>query len=158
MSENQLCDWRLRHVGFIFQRYHLLNLLTAAENVELPLLPLKLSKAERKRRVQTALELVELADRANSRPKQLSGGEEQRVAIARTIVNDPSIILADEPTGDLDARSAQAVLGLLGLLNKNLGKTIIMVTHDPAAARHAHRMLYLHKGTFSEMEPPAAPV
>ncbi len=156
MTENQLCDWRLRNVGFIFQRYHLLDLLTAAENVELPLLPFKLSKAERKRRVATALELVELSHRAGSRPKQLSGGEEQRVAIARTIVNDPAVILADEPTGDLDTTSAQAILGLLALLNQNFKKTIIMVTHDANAARYASRTLYLQKGTFSELQPGAA--
>jgi putative ABC transport system ATP-binding protein len=150
MSENQLCDWRLKFVGFIFQRYHLLNVCTAAENVEVPLLPFKLPKAERQRRVRTALELVELADRSNSYPRQLSGGEEQRVAIARTIVNDPSLILADEPTGDLDSHSAQAVLGLLALLNQNFGKTIIMVTHDPTAASYAHRTLHLHKGVFLE--------
>ena len=156
MSENQLCDWRLRNLGFIFQRYHLLDLLTAAENVELPLLPFKLPKAERQRRVKTALELVELSHRAASRPKQLSGGEEQRVAIARTIVNDPAIILADEPTGDLDTASAQAILGLLSLLNQNFKKTIIMVTHDPTAASYAHRTLYLQKGTFSEMQPAQA--
>jgi putative ABC transport system ATP-binding protein len=153
MTENQLCDWRLRYVGFIFQRYHLLNLLTAAENVELPLLPFKLSKAERHRRVQTALELVGLASRSNSRPNQLSGGEEQRVAIARTIVNDPSIILADEPTGDLDSTSAQATLELLALLNQKFQKTIIMVTHDTNAARYAHRTLYLQKGQFFEAQP-----
>ena len=150
MSENELCDWRLKYIGFIFQRYHLLNVCTAAENVEVPLLPFKLPKAERQRRVRTALELVELSDRANSYPKQLSGGEEQRVAIARTIVNDPSVILADEPTGDLDTRSAQAVLALLALLNQNFHKTIIMVTHDPTAASYAHRTLHLHKGMFLE--------
>ncbi len=152
MPENQLCDWRLRNIGFIFQRYHLLDLLTAAENVELPLLPFKLPKAERKRRVATALELVELSHRAQSRPKQLSGGEEQRVAIARTIVNDPAVILADEPTGDLDTASAQAILGLLALLNQNFRKTIIMVTHDANAARYASRTLYLQKGTFSSSD------
>jgi putative ABC transport system ATP-binding protein len=125
--------------------------LTAAENVEVPLLLFKLSKAERKRRVQTALELVGLAERAKSYPKQLSGGEEQRVAIARTIVNDPAIILADEPTGDLDSNSAQEILGLLVLLNQNFKKTIIMVTHDQNAASYAHRTMYLHKGVFSEV-------
>ena len=153
MSDNELADWRLRYVGFIFQRYHLLNVLTAAENVELPLLPFKLPSDERKRRVQTALDLVELGARAKSYPKQLSGGEEQRVAIARTIVNDPALILADEPTGDLDTRSAQAVLGLLTMLNQNFRKTIIMVTHDATAATYAHRTLYLHKGQFSEAAP-----
>ena len=151
MTEDQLADWRRQFVGFVFQRYHLVNVLTAAENVEVPLLLFKLSKAERKRRVHTALELVGLADRAKSYPKQLSGGQEQRVAIARTIVNDPAIILADEPTGDLDSTSAQEILGLLTLLNQTFGKTIIMVTHDPEAARHAHRTMYLHKGVFSEV-------
>jgi len=154
MSENQLCDWRLRNIGFVFQRYHLLNVLSAAENVEVPLLLTKLPASERKRRVQTALELVELSSRANSFPKMLSGGEEQRVAIARTIVNDPAVILADEPTGDLDTRSAQSILGLLTLLNQQLGKTIIMVTHDRGAAQYAHRTLHLQKGMFSETPPP----
>jgi putative ABC transport system ATP-binding protein len=151
MSEDQLADWRRQYVGFVFQRYHLVNVLTAAENVEVPLLLFKLPKSERKRRVHTALELVGLADRAKSYPKQLSGGQEQRVAIARTIVNDPAIILADEPTGDLDSASAQEILGLLQLLNQTFGKTIIMVTHDPEAARYAHRTMYLHKGVFSEV-------
>jgi putative ABC transport system ATP-binding protein len=152
MSERDLADWRRQTVGFIFQRYHLVNVLTAAENVEVPLLLFKLSKEERRQRVHTALELVGLADRLKSYPKQLSGGEEQRVAIARTIVNDPAIILADEPTGDLDTKSAQEILGLLGLLNQNFKKTIIMVTHDPTAAQHAHRTMYLHKGVFSEVQ------
>jgi putative ABC transport system ATP-binding protein len=151
MNERDLADWRRQNVGFIFQRYHLVNVLTAAENVEVPLLLFKLSKEERRRRVQTALELVGLADRMKSYPKQLSGGEEQRVAIARTIVNDPAVILADEPTGDLDTKSAQEILGLLTLLNQNMRKTIIMVTHDPNAAQHAHRTMYLHKGVFSEV-------
>lgn len=151
LSEGQLADWRRQFIGFIFQRYHLINVLTAAENVEVPLLLFKLSKAERKRRVHTALDLVGLADRAKSYPKQLSGGEEQRVAIARTIVNDPAVILADEPTGDLDTKSAQEILGLLVLLNQNFKKTIIMVTHDPTAAGYANRTLYLHKGVFSEV-------
>ena len=156
MTENQLCDWRLRNVGFVFQRYHLLNVLTAAENIEVPLLLTKLPSAERKRRVRTALDLVELSARANSYPKQLSGGEEQRVAIARTIVNDPALILADEPTGDLDTRSAQSILGLLTLLNQQLKKTIIMVTHDRTAASYAHRTMHLQKGTFSETPPEQA--
>jgi putative ABC transport system ATP-binding protein len=150
MSDNELSDWRLKYIGFIFQRYHLLNVCNAAENVEVPLLPFKLPKAERQRRVHTALELVGLVDRAKSFPKQLSGGEEQRVAIARTIVNDPSIILADEPTGDLDTRSAQEILNLLSLLSRSFHKTIIMVTHDPTAASYAHRTLHLHKGMFLE--------
>jgi len=153
MTDNQLCDWRLRNIGFIFQRYHLLNVLTAAENVEMPLLLTNLPAAERKRRVQTALDLVELTSRAGSFPKQLSGGEEQRVAIARTIVNDPAVILADEPTGDLDTRSAESILGLLTLLNQQLKKTVIMVTHDRTAAQYAHRTMHLQKGTFSEAPP-----
>jgi putative ABC transport system ATP-binding protein len=151
MSDRQLADWRRQNVGFVFQRYHLVNVLTAAENVEVPLLLFKLPSAERKKRVQTALELVGLANRAHSHPKQLSGGEEQRVAIARTIVNDPAIILADEPTGDLDTGSAQAILALLTLLNQNFKKTIIMVTHDGDAAKYAHRTMYLHKGVFSQV-------
>jgi putative ABC transport system ATP-binding protein len=151
MSENELADWRRSVIGFIFQRYHLVNVLTAAENVEVPLLLFKLSKSERKRRIQTALELVGLSHRAGNLPKTLSGGEEQRVAIARTIVNDPAIILADEPTGDLDTQSAQEILGLLTLLNQNFHKTIIMVTHDANAARYAHRTMYLHKGVFSQV-------
>ncbi len=150
MGENQLSDWRRQFVGFVFQRYHLVNLLTAAENVELALLLFKLPKAERRRRVHSALELVGLADRAKHYPRQLSGGEEQRVAIARTIVNDPALILADEPTGDLDEKSAQEILGLLSLLNQSFRKTIIMVTHDPTAAKYAHRTMHLHKGNFYE--------
>ena len=151
MSESQLADWRRQHIGFIFQRYHLLNVLTAAENVEVPLLLFKMGKAERRRRVHTALDLVGLGHRMKSYPKTLSGGEEQRVAIARTIVNDPSIILADEPTGDLDTKSAHEILGLMVLLNQNFKKTIIMVTHDPNAAQYANRTMYLHKGVFSEV-------
>ena len=152
LGESELADWRRENVGFIFQRYHLVGVLTAAENVEVPLLLFKLSKEERRRRVQTALELVGLQDRMKSYPKQLSGGEEQRVAIARTIVNDPTVILADEPTGDLDTQSAQEILGLLALLNQNFRKTIIMVTHDSNAAQYAHRTMYLHKGVFSQVQ------
>jgi putative ABC transport system ATP-binding protein len=152
LGESDLADWRRENVGFIFQRYHLVGVLTAAENVEVPLLLFKLSKDERRKRVQTALELVGLQDRMKSYPKQLSGGEEQRVAIARTIVNDPAVILADEPTGDLDTQSAQEILGLLALLNQNFRKTIIMVTHDANAAKYAHRTMYLHKGVFSQVQ------
>jgi putative ABC transport system ATP-binding protein len=148
-SDSELCKWRSRNVGFIFQRYHLLGVLNAFQNVEIPLLLLKLPKAERQRRVRTALELVGLAQREKHLPKQLSGGQEQRVAIARCIVADPSIILADEPTGDLDAKSAAEVLDLLTLLNQKLGKTIIMVTHDPKAAQRATRQLRLDKGSIS---------
>src|SRR5437870_5805291 len=137
MTESQLTRWRTRHVGFIFQFYHLLPVLTAYENVELPLLLLPLSSAERKRQVTTALDLVALSDRMKHRPGQLSGGQQQRVGIARAIVTDPTLIVADEPTGDLDARSAEDILNLLGELHKTLQKTIILVTHDPRAAQRA---------------------
>jgi putative ABC transport system ATP-binding protein len=150
MTDNELCDWRSRNVGFIFQRYHLIDVLKASENVEVPLLVLGLSKAERKRRAQTALELVGLANRSHHYPSQLSGGQEQRVAIARAIVADPNIVLADEPTGDLDAQAALEIMDLLDMLNK-LGKTLLVVTHDPNVARRAGRTLYLHKGQFSEI-------
>jgi putative ABC transport system ATP-binding protein len=156
MSGDELSDWRRKHVGFVFQRYHLLNVLTAAENVEVPLLLFKLSAAERRRRVMTALELVGLADRAGQSPRKLSGGEEQRVAIARAIVNDPAQILADEPTGDLDTHSATEILKLLVLLNENFKKTIIMVTHDPKAAEYAGRILRLNKGVILEDPQPQA--
>src|SRR5438874_11281528 len=138
MSESRLARWRTRHVGFVFQFYHLLPVLTAYENVELPLLLLPLSAAERKRQVLTALDLVSLSDRLSHRPGQLSGGQQQRVGIARAIVTDPTLIVADEPTGDLDAKSASEVLDLLGMLREHLNKTIIMVTHDPHAAQRAH--------------------
>jgi putative ABC transport system ATP-binding protein len=151
LTDKQLADWRRQSVGFVFQRYHLVNVLTAAENVEVPLLLFKLPNSERKQRVRTALELVGLAERSRSYPRMLSGGEEQRVAIARTIVTDPAIILADEPTGDLDTTSATQVLELLSLLNQNFHKTVIMVTHDANAARYAHRTMYLHKGVFSQV-------
>src|SRR5437588_8766174 len=131
MSESQLARWRTRHVGFIFQFYHLLPVLTAYENVELPLLLLPLSSKERRNQVMTALELVGLADRIKHRPGQLSGGQQQRVGIARAIVTDPTLIVADEPTGDLDAKSAEEILNLMGSLRKELNKTIILVTHDP---------------------------
>jgi putative ABC transport system ATP-binding protein len=156
MSGDELSDWRRKNVGFVFQRYHLLNVLTAAENVEVPLLLFKLSAAERQRRVMTALELVGLADRARHSPKKLSGGEEQRVAIARSIINDPALILADEPTGDLDTHSATEILKLLVLLNENFKKTIIMVTHDPKAAEYAKRILRLNKGVILEDPKPQA--
>jgi putative ABC transport system ATP-binding protein len=146
MSESQLARWRTRNVGFIFQFYHLLPVLTAYENVELPLLLLPLGAAERKRQVLTALELVGLADRLRHRPGQLSGGQQQRVGIARAIVTDPTILVADEPTGDLDARSADEILNLLVTLCRDLTKTIIMVTHDPRAAERAQRILHLEKG------------
>src|SRR2546421_534880 len=146
MSESQLARWRTRHVGFVFQFYHLLPVLTAYENVELPLLLLPLSPAERKRQVLTALDLVGLTDRLSHRPGQLSGGQQQRVGIARAIVTDPTLIVADEPTGDLDARSAGEILDLMVELQKGLRKTIILVTHDPRAAARAERVLHLDKG------------
>jgi putative ABC transport system ATP-binding protein len=156
MSDSALCAWRSRHLGIIFQRYHLLEVLTASANVEVPLLLFKLSSGERKRRVKTALELVGLAERASHFPRQLSGGQEQRVAIARAIVTDPSQIHADEPTGDLDSKAAGEILDLLGLLNQKLGKTIVMVTHDPNAAKRARRVLRLEKGNLKQ-EGVAAP-
>jgi putative ABC transport system ATP-binding protein len=146
MSESQLARWRTRHVGFVFQFYHLLPVLTAYENVELPLLLLPLSAAQRKRQVLTALDLVGLSNRLSHRPGMLSGGQQQRVGIARAIVTDPTLIVADEPTGDLDARSAEEILNLLVELQKGLTKTIIMVTHDPRAAARAERILHLEKG------------
>jgi putative ABC transport system ATP-binding protein len=152
MSEAQLARWRTRHVGFVFQFYHLLPVLSAYENVELPLLLLPLSAAERKRQVMTALELVGLENRIHHRPGQLSGGQQQRVGIARAIVTDPTLIVADEPTGDLDARSAEEILDLVGELCKSLEKTILLVTHDLRAARRADRVLHLEKGQLVESE------
>ncbi len=146
MTEGQLARWRTRHVGFVFQFYHLLPVLTAYENVELPLLLLPMNSAERKRQVLTALDLVRLTDRMYHRPGQLSGGQQQRVGIARAIVTDPTLIVADEPTGDLDSKSAEEILDLLGELRSELQKTIIMVTHDPRAASRAERILHLEKG------------
>src|SRR5262245_62875018 len=146
LSEAQLARWRTRHVGFVFQFYHLLPVLTAYENVELPLLLLKMSAAERRRQVLTALDLVGLSDRLRHRPGQLSGGQQQRVGIARAVVTDPTLIVADEPTGDLDSRSAEEILNLLVELKNGLNKTIIMVTHDPRAAVRAERVLHLEKG------------
>jgi len=146
LSESELARWRTRNVGFVFQFYNLLPVLTAYENVELPLLLLPMSKAERRRQVTNALEIVNLADRMSHRPGQLSGGQCQRVGIARAIVTDPTIIVADEPTGALDSKSAEAALDLLNLLRSELGKTIMMVTHDPAAARSAQRIVHLEKG------------
>ena len=146
LSESALGKWRARHVGFIFQLYHLLPVLSAARNVELPLLLTKLGRSERKRRVAAALSLVGLSDRADHKPAQLSGGQEQRVGIARAIIADPTLLLCDEPTGDLDRKAGDEVLDLLEALNQEQGKTIIMVTHDPHAARRAKRILYLDKG------------
>jgi putative ABC transport system ATP-binding protein len=148
MSGGRLAAWRARHIGFVFQMYNLLPVLTAARNVELPLLLTKLSGSDRKRRVQTALAVVGLADRANHYPRQLSGGQEQRVGIARAIVTDPTLLLCDEPTGDLDRRSGDEVLDLLQTLNREHNKTIVMVTHDPHAAARARRTLHLEKGTL----------
>jgi putative ABC transport system ATP-binding protein len=150
MSESQLARWRTRHIGFIFQFYHLLPVLTAYENVELPLLLLPLSGAQRRTQVLTALDLVGLSERLRHRPGQLSGGQQQRVGIARAIVTDPTLIVADEPTGDLDARSAEEILDLLCELQQGLQKTIILVTHDPRAAKRAQRILHLEKGQLVE--------
>lgn len=146
LSETQLASWRTRHIGFIFQFYHLLPVLTAYENIELPLLLLPLSGAARRQQVNTALELVGLSNRKSHRPGQLSGGQQQRVGIARAIVTDPTLIVADEPTGDLDAKSADEILSLLTVLQTVLNKTIIMVTHDPRAAERASHVQRLDKG------------
>ena len=145
-----LAAWRSHTIGYIFQLYNLMPVLTALQNVELPLLLTKMSGAERRKRATFALELVGLGDRLRHYPRQLSGGQEQRVAIARALVSDPKVLLADEPTGDLDRRSAAEVLDLLERLNKEFKKTIIMVTHDPHAAERAHRVIHLDKGTLSE--------
>jgi putative ABC transport system ATP-binding protein len=152
LSEGQLAAWRAANVGFIFQFYNLMPMLSAAQNVELPLLLTKLKSKERAARVNTALSVVGLADRAKHRPNEMSGGQQQRVAIARAIVSDPNLLLCDEPTGDLDRTTADEILSILQLLNKDLGKTIVMVTHDPAAARYASRTLHLDKGQFVERE------
>jgi putative ABC transport system ATP-binding protein len=150
MPERGLAAWRARHIGFIFQLYNLIPVLTAFENVELPLLLTNLSKKQRRDHVMTALNIVGLADRESHYPRQLSGGQEQRVAIARAIVTDPTLLLADEPTGDLDAKSAGEVLTLLQRLNSEFRKTIVMVTHDPHAAERAKRILHLEKGALVE--------
>ena len=150
LSRARLTKWRSNHVGYIFQLYHLIPILTAFENVELPLLLSRMSKSQRKKRIQAALDLVGLSDRASHRPTELSGGQEQRVAIARAIVHDPGLLVADEPTGDLDRDSADSILKLLNALANDHGKTIVMVTHDPKAARAAHRTLHLEKGQLIE--------
>jgi len=150
MSGGKLSQWRARHIGFVFQLYNLLPVLTAARNVELPLLLTKLSKADRAKRVQVALSVVGLADRMNHYPRQLSGGQEQRVAIARAIVADPTLILLDEPTGQLDSKSSDEVLELLRRLNEEFRKTIMMVTHDAKAAGSAKTVLHLEKGVLLE--------
>jgi putative ABC transport system ATP-binding protein len=150
LSGGQLAKWRSRHIGFVFQFYNLMPMLSAASNIELPLLLTNLSKADRQRRVAVALEIVGLKDRASHKPGELSGGQQQRVGIARAIVGDPSILLCDEPTGDLDRNSADEILTLLQQLNRQQNKTIVMVTHDPKAADHATRQLEMDKGSLIE--------
>jgi putative ABC transport system ATP-binding protein len=150
MSVSKLTTWRARHVGFVFQMYNLIPVLTAFQNVELPLLLTNLSKAERRKHVETALGVVGLADRMNHYPRQLSGGQEQRVGIARAIVADPTFLLCDEPTGDLDRRSADEILALVERLVSEYRKTVLMVTHDPLAAQRAHIVLHLDKGALAE--------
>jgi len=153
LSGGKLSAWRARHIGFVFQLYNLLPVLTAARNVELPLLLTKLSKSERRKRVEVALSVVGLSERMHHYPRQLSGGQEQRVGIARAIVTDPTLLLCDEPTGDLDRKAGDEVLDLLQALNREQGKTIVMVTHDPHAAARAKRTLHLEKGVLvSERE------
>ena len=149
MKSNHLARWRSNSIGYIFQLYNLIPVLTAVENVELPLLLVKMSGAERRKRAETALQLVGLGDRLKHYPRQLSGGQEQRVAIARAVVSDPKVLLADEPTGDLDRKSAEEVLHLLERLNKEYKKTIVMVTHDPHAAERATRQYHLDKGVLT---------
>ncbi len=152
LGQSQLAAWRAAHVGFIFQFYNLMPTMSAAKNVEIPLLLTKLGGGDRKRRVATALDLVGLGERARFKPRELSGGQQQRVAIARAVIADPQLILADEPTGDLDRATGQDILTLLQRLNRELGKTIVMVTHDPEAATFARRTLHLDKGRFEERE------
>jgi putative ABC transport system ATP-binding protein len=150
LNEGQLAAWRSRNVGFIFQFYNLIPVLSAVENVELPLLLTSLSKKQRRERAMVALKVVGLEDRGKHYPRQLSGGQEQRVAIARAIVTDPSVLVADEPTGDLDAKSAEEILGLMEALNRDFKKTIVMVTHDPRAAERAHVQHHLEKGVLKD--------
>ena len=149
MSAGQLSQWRSNHVGFVFQFYNLMPTLTAQKNVELPLLLTKLNASQRRRNAEIALQLVGLAERGKHRPNELSGGQQQRVAIARAIVSDPTLLICDEPTGDLDRQSAEEILALLQSLNRDHGKTIVMVTHDPKAADHARRTIHLDKGTLA---------
>jgi putative ABC transport system ATP-binding protein len=153
MSDRQLAAWRARHVGLIFQFYNLLPVLSAERNVELPLLLTHLTRRERRRHVETALNVVGLSHRTRHYPRQLSGGEQQRVGIARAIVTDPTLLLCDEPTGDLDRKAGDEILGLLQALNREHGKTIVMVTHDPHASAKAHRTIYLDKGRLSTDKP-----
>lgn len=153
LSDRQLASWRARHIGFVFQLYNLLPTLTAERNVDLPLLLTPLAKAQRRHHVETALSMVGLSHRARHYPRQLSGGEQQRVGIARAIVTDPTLLLCDEPTGDLDRKSGDEILSLLQALNQEHGKTIIMVTHDPHASHRATRTLYLNKGQLSQEMP-----
>jgi putative ABC transport system ATP-binding protein len=152
LSSNKLAKWRSGNIGFIFQFYNLLPVLTAQRNVELPLLLTKLSASQRKRNAEVALQIVGLSDRGKHKPGELSGGQQQRVAIARAIVADPTLLVCDEPTGDLDRQTADEILELLGILNREHGKTIIMVTHDPKAASHAKHILHLDKGRLAEQE------
>ena len=149
LNESQLADWRNQNVGFVFQTFNLIPVLTAFENVALPLLLTKLNRSQRRKQVETALDLVGLADRAKHLPKQLSGGQEQRVAIARALVTDPALVVADEPTGNLDSHSAQEILGVLRTLSREASKTVIMVTHDPKAAAFGSRQIHLEKGELS---------
>jgi len=153
MSDRQLAAWRARHVGLVFQFYNLLPVLTAERNVELPLLLTHLSKSERRKHVETALRIVGLSHRSRHYPRQLSGGEQQRTGIARAIVTDPTLLLCDEPTGDLDRKSGDEILGLLQALNREQGKTILMVTHDPHASARANRIVYLNKGQLFAEKP-----
>jgi len=148
LSEGDMARWRARHIGYVFQSYNLIPVLTASENVELPLLLTHLSRQERREHVKTALRLVGLGERMDHYPRQLSGGQEQRVGLARAIVSDPTMILADEPTGNLDRESAEDILALFGRLNRELGKTIVMVTHDPRAAERAQMIRHLEKGVL----------
>jgi putative ABC transport system ATP-binding protein len=150
LSRGQLAHWRSHNIGFVFQFYNLMPVLTAEDNVELPLLLTKLPAAQRKKNVAAALQVVGLADRAKHKPRELSGGQEQRVAIARALVSDPQLLVCDEPTGDLDRKTADEILGLLQLLNRAHGKTVVMVTHDPKAAEFARRTLHLEKGQLLE--------
>ena len=152
LGEGDLARWRAANIGFIFQFYNLMPMLTAAQNVELPLLLTKLGKTQRRQHVETALKVVTLVDRAKHYPREMSGGQQQRVAIARAIVSDPKLLVCDEPTGDLDRTTADEILSTLQILNRDLGKTIVMVTHDPAAARYARRTLHLDKGHFVEKD------